>query len=228
MGVEIVHQQGDALGIGIRAVDPIPQGIRPIDFRPMVSALDEPLSGSGFKNHKPVVDPVAYLLVVVTDRVSNLQRQRLDDFPHQLLAGFIHTDRRMAWIIRTLIDLQHILHRINKFRIRQGGETPPRFQPGFKLIFFSVCRTVSLDTVSTSASSTSFAANRLSVQRPRSSGGRLHTSATQCASGSRFNLRGYARLGAFRSRAADKPASTNRSPTRSRVEILRSSAALIA
>jgi len=45
MRIEIVHNQGNALGIGIMLVNQITHSVCPIDFRPTVSDLDEPLSG---------------------------------------------------------------------------------------------------------------------------------------------------------------------------------------
>ena len=85
----------------------------------------------------------------------------------QSLAWFSHDGKR--WIIRAFVDIEHILHRSHECGVLLGRNAEPLYPPGLNAVFFSRPCTVVRLTASTTSSSTSFPANRVSVQRARPS-----------------------------------------------------------
>src|SRR5512147_1313320 len=88
----------------------------------------------------------------------------------------------MGGIVRPLVDVQYVLHRTDELGISFRGNTPLHFQPRLEFVFLSTCRTVSCDTMSTYASSTSRSAKSRKVPRLRPTGGVLQANASKYAS----------------------------------------------
>src|SRR6266540_3795873 len=79
--------------------------------------------------------------------------------PEQLAAGLVQADLRMARVVGTGIDLQHVLHPPAELGVLLRRDAPALGQPRLEAVCFKAWRTVSYDTDSTSSSSTSRSAS---------------------------------------------------------------------
>ena len=61
----------------------------------------------------------------------------------QILAHFIHANPGHCRIIGLAIDIEHILHVVDKLSVCLLGETPGFLEPGLEFVFLSVVLTVS-------------------------------------------------------------------------------------
>src|SRR5205807_9766824 len=120
------------------------------------------------------------------------------------------------FIVGSVVNLQDIFHRTDEFGIGLRRDAPLLLQPRLEFVFFSVRRTVSVDTVSTTSNSTNLSANSRKVQRARPRGGSEQAMAMRRASALPSSVRGRLGRSCFlRPKAASKPCSTNRSRRRS-------------
>ena len=85
---------------------------------------------------------------------------RLDD---HLLRGLIETHHRALWVMRPLIDFQHVFHIGDEARVGFGRDYPLLFEMRLENVFLSVRPIVLSLAFSTMFSSTTFSSSRLSV-----------------------------------------------------------------
>jgi len=148
-------------------------------------------------------------------RSSWLGRKGWSHFADQLFARLVHADDRKPRIVRTMIDLENVLHAEHDLDAGFGRDTPVLLPMGFQLVFFSVLRTVSYESSSSSTSnSTMRSASSLSVQRAYPSGDGPHANAISRASFAPSRRRRSGRGFDFFSRLASKPSSTSCSRAR--------------
>ena len=107
----------------------------------------------------------ALVLVVVTRRLSRPHRLRCARLGNQLLRGFVEADERERRIMRSRIDVEHILHRCDERRVGLGRNDPIVGQVRFEIVFLSARPTVLKCAFSTILRSTTYSANRRMVQR---------------------------------------------------------------
>ena len=79
----------------------------------------------------------ALVLVVVASRKAWLHRLRRAGFLDQLLRDFVETDQRARRIVWPCIDVEHVLHRRDKGRVRFRRNHPILRQVRFQIVFFS-------------------------------------------------------------------------------------------
>ena len=84
MGIEIIHNQSDALRLRIIDIDQITNGIRPINFSAMVSHLNEAFTNQRLKEHEEISSAMSLVLIVAAHWLTRFQRERLGDFADQL------------------------------------------------------------------------------------------------------------------------------------------------
>src|SRR5579883_1052704 len=136
----------------------------------------------------------------------------------QLLARFVQAHLRALRVVRPVIDVEHVLHRVHEGCVLLGRNAEAPHPPGLDLIFFRPRWTVLALTVSNTRSSTSLSANSATVHRARPGGGGLHARYTSCASEAPSSLRGRDGFSCgFRSTDAGTPLSQHRLRTRSTV-----------
>src|SRR4029079_13424777 len=164
--------------------------------------------------------------IVHAPRLARCHIHREPRLPDELLAGLVHADDGSQRIVGTFVDLENVLHLPNELGIGVGRHAPHLDQLRLQLVFFSVRRMVSWETVSTWPSSTSRSAKRRSVQRHRPAGGLPQAKAMRWASCSPSSIRGRRGTGR-RTRAPSRPPSTKERRTRWRVIAPRSRASLI-
>src|ERR1700733_8129109 len=62
------------------------------------------------EHHEQIDCPIPLVLIVMPRGLSWLCLDRNARFAGQLLRSLVHADHRILWIVRPLINLQHILH----------------------------------------------------------------------------------------------------------------------
>src|SRR5690606_9631142 len=95
--------------------------------------------------------------------------------------ALIEGDRRPVGVRRLGVEIEHVLH-VPDVVGTYPRDAPLLTEPGLRLVFLSVRRTVSSEIVSTTLSSTSLSASICMLQCSRPSGGSLQASATRKAS----------------------------------------------
>jgi hypothetical protein len=71
-GVEISHDAGEALGMGVAKVDPFLDWVRPVHGGPLLGEVHLALTGQGFKEQEPIADTVALLLDIILLQLAGL------------------------------------------------------------------------------------------------------------------------------------------------------------
>ena len=166
------------------------------------------------------------MILPVIGTSSRLSIGTLPRLCDQLLTGLVHTDDGSEGVVRAFVDLQDVLHLPNKLGVGFGRDAPRLDQPGLELVFFSVRRMVSCETLSMWPSSINLSAKRRNVQRHRPAGGLPHARAIRWASCSPSSIRGRRGKGR-RMRTPSRPPSTNERRIRWTVIAPRSRASLI-
>src|SRR5215211_6387545 len=228
VGVEVVLDQHDLLGVGVVDVEQVLDAVRPVD--PGAPRADHHVAPASQRlaHQEQVADPAALVLVVLPGRLARRDRAGRVDLGKQLAAGLVQADLRAARVVRSGVDLKHVLHAPAELGILLRRDAPALGQPRLEAVCFKTWRTVSYDTDSTISSATSRSASSRNVQRLWPSGGALQVSATSRASCWPSRRRRYWRAGGLRYTAASSPAATYRMRIRATVAGLTSSAAPMA
>src|SRR5512132_2922520 len=208
VGVEVVLDQHDHVGVGIVHIDQLPDAVRPVDPGPPLAHRHMPPATQRLAHQEHVAHPLPHVLVILACWPAGRGWQRRSHLGQQLPAGLVQTHLRAAWVIGPGVDLQHVLHPPAEFGVLLGWDAPALGQPRLEPVCFKTCRTVSRERSSTTSSSTSRPASSRNVHRLRPSGGALHANATKRASCSPSSLRRYSRAGGLRCTAASSPAVT--------------------
>jgi hypothetical protein len=148
VGVEIVHDQHDLLGIGVVDIDEFTNKVGPILTGATLGDFDEAFANQRFTGQEQLAHPCCLKGVINSLWLSRLHGQALSFVLEQLFRAFVHAHLRKAWIIRTRVDLQDILHPPDKRCTRFGRDAPVLLQPGLQLVFLRTWRTVSWLTCS--------------------------------------------------------------------------------
>src|SRR5512132_1005746 len=217
VGVEVVLDQHDPLGVRVVDVDEVLDAVGPVDAGAPVADAHVPPAGQRLADQEQVAGAVALVLVVGPCRPARGDRDRRVDLPEQLAAGLVQAHLRPAGVVRAGVDAKHVLHAPHEVGVMLGWDAPALDAPRLQPVCFKACRTVSYEMLSTTSSSTSRSASSRNVHRWRPSGGALHARATRWASCSPSSLRRYSRAGVLRKTAAPRPAVTYTWRTRATV-----------
>src|SRR5439155_24785714 len=133
-------------------------------------------------DHEQIRRPVADVLVVLLGRVDGGRRDRLGHVSVQLLAALIEAHHRAGRVVRSGVQLQHVLHPVHELPVYPLREAPTLLLPRLEVTFLRTRRMVSSDTDSTTSSSTNLLASIRAVHVARPSGVGLHARAMTTAS----------------------------------------------
>src|SRR5690606_2515814 len=126
----------------------------------------------------------------------------------QLFAGLVHADQRLFVRVRGGVDVEDVFHLRDEACLVPVGNAPALLPPRLQLVFLSVFRTVSAQTLVTSPWRLSSSASRVSVHRARPSGAGPQQVAIKWASARPSILGGTAGVSrTLRSRPAASPSS---------------------
>ena len=138
---------------------------RPILLGPLFCDFQHPLASERFIDNEEVGAPLFLIAVVFPCHLSRLRWFGRIFVLDEILSHLIHTDSRNGWIIGLTVDIEDILHMIDKICIGFLWKAPGFFEPGFQLVFLSVVLTVSGLMCSTYSSCTIRSASSRTVQR---------------------------------------------------------------
>src|SRR5215468_2921305 len=218
MGVQVVLNQADSLGLGVINVHQLPDAFGIVPPSTVFRHLNMTPPPQRFAQHQLVADTFPLILIIDPGRLTPARPLCWSHFAEQLLARFIEAHHGIARIVRQPIGLQHILHAPDELGIRLGGDTPGLDDPGLDVIFFSACHTVTVLMVSTKPKTTSSSASSCKVQWQRPRGGSLQASPSNLCSTLPLILTLSGRGGCGRwARTASRPSVTKRCRRRSMV-----------
>ena len=147
VGVEVVHHQGDACGVGIASGDVVEEA-RPVLLGPALGHLGQAPSGQRFGRHEHGAGAAASILVVLAGLPSRRRRDRCARLADQLPRRLVHADDGEVRIVRTPINVEHLLHPRREVGIALRRDHPADAPPRFEGVFFNIRRTVSCETLS--------------------------------------------------------------------------------
>src|SRR5690606_18927947 len=217
MGIQIVHNQDNFLGFWEMDINQVTHTVGKIDHGALVGHFQMPPGKQRRKKDKQVTGAIALILIVILSHLARLWWQRQARFFRLLLAAFVKANQWTGGVRRSMVDFQHIFHGTNKVSTFLFRNAPLLFQPRLKFIFFSVVRTVSRETVSTTSNSMSLSASICRLQRSWPSGAWLQASWAKRASAAPSNTFDRFFCGRVWLSAASSPSSTHFSRVRSTV-----------
>jgi len=212
MGVEIVQDDIDALGLRVQDIDQIAHCMSEIEFLAVPGDQHSPSAALGLNENKEISRALTLVLIVFLPAVAWLARDWLASVVQQLVAGFIETNLRSSWVVWLAVQRQNLLHALDE-QGRYCGDAPALDQPGLELVFLSVRRTFSQLMESTMPSATSLSVSSSIVHLERPSGGSLQARATRYASCSSLRVGSLAGWG-LPFRANSSPSSQKRTRVR--------------
>src|SRR5215218_1670729 len=110
MGVEVVQNQNDLLGIRVVQINQLLYAVCPVDLGPPLGDADVTPASQRLANDEEVGRPVALVLVVVTGGVPRAEGEWLPHLSHQLLALLLQANLRETLLVGSGVDLKDILH----------------------------------------------------------------------------------------------------------------------
>jgi len=142
VGVQIVHHQDDFFGIVILAFNRFKK-FCPVLFCPLRGYARDALAGQWLASNEDVAHPFPAVFVIITGKLTWLCWNWHHGFSNQLFRRLVHANQRIQGIIGQFVQIQDRLHLGHKITVMRGRDYPCFCFPGLKLVFFSVCRTVS-------------------------------------------------------------------------------------
>src|SRR6266496_5864328 len=182
VGVQVIADEDDPLGIRIIDVQQLLDLFGPVDFGSSFSDVYLSPARQGLSEHEVCGCAIALILEIDSLRLALLGRNGLSGFPNQLGRLFIHADHRNLSIVGPLVHLQHILHVHHEIRVLLRRNYPALTQVRLEFVFLSVLRTVWSEIDSTISKVTSLSAKSCRVHFDRPAGGWLHAKAIKRAS----------------------------------------------
>src|SRR4051812_41108274 len=180
------------------------------------------------EHHEQIGGSIPLILVVVPRRGPWLRRDWHTRFRNELLRRLVQADQWTFWIVRSLVNLQHILHAGYERGVGIRWDDPLLLQMRPEKVFFSVRPIVLSLARSTIFSSTTCSSSSCNVHRLRPFGGLEQAKAISFASAAPSKMRGRAEAGeCLRTSTASKPSSTSCWRVRATVSTLVSRAAAI-
>src|SRR5215467_6746047 len=181
MGVEVVLYQVDAFGVLVALLDEIAETLGIVMLGAMLRHRHMAPARKGLDHDKEVGGAVPFILIVPPLHVSGRWRQVLPHLGMEHDRFLVEADRRVALVVRHLVEHQHVFHGGHVLAAQRLGEAPVAMLPGLELVFFKSARMVSGEIVSTKPSSTALPASIRNVQWSCPSGTLLHAIAMRCA-----------------------------------------------
>lgn len=136
--VQVVHHQSDCRRAWVVNINQILDLYRPIDPRSSRRHLGGAPVAKRLGEHEHIRRSSSFVLVVQTTRLSRTGRNRGACLTDQLFTRLVHADHRPLWIVRLLIEFQHIFHRCNELSALFWWNAPVLFGVRLQLVFFSV------------------------------------------------------------------------------------------
>src|SRR5271165_6802274 len=154
VGVEIVLDEDDLLGIGEVDVGDLLQDMGVVDGGAPLADLDPPPAFERGEDHEQGGGSVALVLVVVAGWTSRRRDDRRARFDRQLLGRFVEANDGSFWVVRTPVDVEHVLHAGDEVGVGVGRNDPLFLEVRLEDVFFRIRPMVLSLALSTIPSST--------------------------------------------------------------------------
>src|SRR4051794_17589150 len=164
MRVQLIHYEPYQNSIRKMDINQVFETMRDIQDRTALGHFDMTPATLWTDEHKQVAAAFTLVFIIMTFWVPRACRDDRAHFADQLVWALVKAHTRTLGILRLGIQIQHILHMINKFGTH-GRDDPLLDLPGLENVFLSVRRTVSSEMVSTTCNATSSSASSCIVQR---------------------------------------------------------------
>src|SRR3989337_2760771 len=135
MGVELIHHQDDLLRLRVLHVHEVLNALCPLHPPPPVANVELPTPYQRLIEQEQVTGPIAHIFGIVALGLTRTRRQWCTYLAHQLFAHLVHTDQRSLRIVGPCVDIQHILHMVDKLRIGLGRNAPLSLLPRLQFVF---------------------------------------------------------------------------------------------
>ena len=142
MGIEMVHDQHDALGVGIAHVHELLDLLCPVAPGPPRGDVDPAPTGQRLTAEKEIDDALAFVLVVDAGWPPWRRWLPSPRVTQQLLGGFVEADQWTARVVGAGVDLEDVFHAPDEVPtgLRRDAPLPPQVR--LERVFFSIRRTV--------------------------------------------------------------------------------------
>src|SRR5277367_2733977 len=110
MGVEIVLHEHDLLHLRKVRIGQILEDLGIVHGGVAIGDLDMPPAFQRREHHEQIGGSIPLILVVVPSGGAWLRRDWHTRFGDELLRRLVQADQRALWVVRSLVNLQHILH----------------------------------------------------------------------------------------------------------------------
>ena len=139
MRIEIVRNKSNLIGGRIHGIGCEFEDICKIDSRSGFSDNGFTVTPKRLENHKDISDTVTFIYRI--DFFWLTRSTRNAGFPNELLIRFVNANDWVQWIIRTLVNIQHIFHFCYEFSA--CFRNAPFFnEPRLDFVFFITSQTV--------------------------------------------------------------------------------------
>jgi hypothetical protein len=140
--IQIVLHQHDLARAREVNIGEIAQDLGIVDGGAPLCDLDMTPALERGEQHEQIGRAVTLVLVVATRELSGLHRQRLPRLGNELLRCFVEADERAGRIVRSRVDVEHVLHRRDERRVGFRRDHPVVGQVRLEVVFLSARPTV--------------------------------------------------------------------------------------
>lgn len=163
MGVEVIHDKDNLLYLR-PAVNHLLDFLSPVRSRPVFSYADAMPSSERLYHSEDTACAVSDVFRVKFFVAAWLHRQRLPSLTKKLVRLLIHTDDWTQRVVRTLVNIEHILHAGYEFGVFFRRDAPVLVSVGPDFVFF---RTLAMASFPTGSSSTTLDLSASSLSVPK-------------------------------------------------------------
>src|SRR5436190_15346337 len=156
VSVEVIHYQANLGSLRVTLIKHAFDESGPVLAGAVFGDGDVAASRQRFDLQEDFRHPITHILVVDYLPMPRGRRDGGEHFAHQLLVGFVHADEREMWVVRRVVNIEHIFHAYDKSSAAIGWDFPVFAQVRLKFVFFSARCTLMVETLGAIFSSTTF------------------------------------------------------------------------
>ena len=137
VGVEVVHDQHDGLGVGVVVGEQVVDLTGPVDLGSVGLGVDAAPAAQGFDPDEDRAGAVADVLAVFFAVLTGLGGDRVADLPEQLVGLLVHAHHRSAGIVGSGVDGQDVFHPGGELGVGVRWDRPALLQMRTQFRFFN-------------------------------------------------------------------------------------------
>ena len=137
VGVEVVHDQHDGVGVGVVVGEQVLHLTGPVDPGPVGLGVDAAPAAQRLDPDEDRAGAVADVLAVFFPVPAGLGGDRVADLPQQLVGLLVHAHHRSAGIVGSGVDGQHVFHPGGELGVGAGWDRPALLQMRTQRRFFN-------------------------------------------------------------------------------------------